>query len=1506
MIRLLGMTLFVLGWCTSAHAQFELVVESSDASAESEATVFNVDMSCVDMAGATMFGGTSFSEVFVTGPWCGWCANEGFNTMSDNDGNGIYSVTIPSLTDSVEYKYAIDGFEDQENLVDDMANGASCAPRTDYETYANRLIEAGAIVNDTFGSCASCADQEVLANDSLSVTFRVDMNAYDALYEGVYLNGTFNGWCGFCNLMDDTDGDGVWELNLLVNPDTVHYTFSLASGLSEEFDYPSTEGCTVEWEMMVARELVLDTDTVLNPVCWESCDRCQVWGCTDENACNFEPTATDNDDSCLVSGASCNDGNGLTINDTIDTNCNCSGTLQGGQGMIWYNNISNCGDWVFGNGSGEMGEPWEGIDIDFICGHNGPAGPYNGWAGGLGDGSAAPAMSSTSGGQTLMLDSDLYGADDSYSASWAENAWVQTASPINCSTESNVAISFETRYRCWDNGSSDGSEKCFVEISRDGVTWPALTSDYVYGWEGDGLVAYGNEVVQCRFEVFPESETGYETENPSLIELNISDAAGGQSEVWVRFRWVGTWGYSWEIDDVAVAPIEDNDLRIEGQVSYTDFPQSGIYENGSWALGQMPDTLVAGARATNFGVLTQDSVVLDLEVNGEMYSSLIVDSLQSADSVSLKAFYSVPDTGTYVVDYTLSASSPDDNPSNNIASQTFEVTEFSYGRDNGEIVRTYGGNYDYIAMPFYQIHQDATIYGIDVAIMDGGVAGSSVRAFLVDMNEVWPLVEQDYLWDYEVAESEEVYLNAEVTNSGEGNIVWYTFQFQEPYQAAAGQWLGGAFQYFGGDTLKIGGSETSYDGTAAIYSPAGPDQSYAWRNTTEMPMVRLNLDPNLESTPSQGGCTNTSACNYDPEATYDNGSCALPPEPWYVDLYVQGDLGGIQFVYESSTTDTNVFELSYNEIDCLSYGDFDLFIELGTESNNFIPYNFSAPELLFGCQTQPSTSIYPDYDRWYFDVENACFPSSMSIVFECDTFQLFIPRVDGILAEDDLPTIQIEPNTIVELETPSSQGAVSFNLSNLDSALLASLETEGALWVDFGFITNGIYDTEGEYPLSADLLNSTELDDGNYQLLAPAELNPDSLNEDGCSASYFVRLLNYGACSEPVMAEDVVELTYQVNVCQDESACNYVSLPCVAIGVGECDYTTCVGCSDPFASNFSAALYDDGSCTYPWEGCDNTSELTQHPAYTPLFDNYHETGWWVDFIDAWQAGWDSLVWEYFELPPLDQLDWSWQPINNAGYELEVGKPTVLPFDSLTVASENEVNTNMVVCVPRFLAEPLSELPYGLSSLRIDSIAGMPEGLIAEIPDSSFAALSAVCIRIVGETSLSGSFPLTIYTDAVISLFGAPVAYNDLELDYTLLIASGGDATDFICEDDTACNFGEPSNECLYFDECGVCGGSGISEGSCDCDGNVIDALGVCGGDCSSDLNNNGVCDLEEVYGCTYDSADNYDPMATADDGSCVGFEGANNGACVFDGNGDGGVGTTDLLGLLSEFGEDCD
>ena len=87
-----------------------------------------------------------------------------------------------------------------------------------------------------------------------------------------------------------------------------------------------------------------------------------------------------------------------------------------------------------------------------------------------------------------------------------------------------------------------------------------------------------------------------------------------------------------------------------------------------------------------------------------------------------------------------------------------------------------------------------------------------------------------------------------------------------------------------------------------------------------------------------------------------------------------------------------------------------------------------------------------------------------------------------------------------------------------------------------------------------------------------------------------------------------------------------------------------------------------------------------------------------------------------------------------------------------------------------------------------------------------------------------------------------------------------------CTDETACNynddaqhddgscFGIPEGYCdcdgNVLDECGVCGGTGIPDGACDCDGNQLDDCGVCGGDNSS------------CTGCIDETACNYDEAAT--------------------------------------------
>ena len=102
-----------------------------------------------------------------------------------------------------------------------------------------------------------------------------------------------------------------------------------------------------------------------------------------------------------------------------------------------------------------------------------------------------------------------------------------------------------------------------------------------------------------------------------------------------------------------------------------------------------------------------------------------------------------------------------------------------------------------------------------------------------------------------------------------------------------------------------------------------------------------------------------------------------------------------------------------------------------------------------------------------------------------------------------------------------------------------------------------------------------------------------------------------------------------------------------------------------------------------------------------------------------------------------------------------------------------------------------------------------------------------------------------------------------------------------CTDPAACNFNPAANEedgsCAALDACGICNGpgaiydcgcDGIPAGDCDCDGNQLDALGVCGGNCAADADGDGICDVDEIPGCTDENAVNFDPVATDEDGSC--------------------------------------
>ena len=124
-----------------------------------------------------------------------------------------------------------------------------------------------------------------------------------------------------------------------------------------------------------------------------------------------------------------------------------------------------------------------------------------------------------------------------------------------------------------------------------------------------------------------------------------------------------------------------------------------------------------------------------------------------------------------------------------------------------------------------------------------------------------------------------------------------------------------------------------------------------------------------------------------------------------------------------------------------------------------------------------------------------------------------------------------------------------------------------------------------------------------------------------------------------------------------------------------------------------------------------------------------------------------------------------------------------------------------------------------------------------------------------------------------------------------------------CDDPEACNYegeGLPgtanSDLCEYFEE-----------NACDCEGNVLDALGVCGGPCAADEDGDGVCD--DVEGCTDEFACNYDAAASVDNGFCE-FESCqwcdDPDACNYEGEGLPWTVNNALCEYLEEGACDCE
>ncbi len=113
-----------------------------------------------------------------------------------------------------------------------------------------------------------------------------------------------------------------------------------------------------------------------------------------------------------------------------------------------------------------------------------------------------------------------------------------------------------------------------------------------------------------------------------------------------------------------------------------------------------------------------------------------------------------------------------------------------------------------------------------------------------------------------------------------------------------------------------------------------------------------------------------------------------------------------------------------------------------------------------------------------------------------------------------------------------------------------------------------------------------------------------------------------------------------------------------------------------------------------------------------------------------------------------------------------------------------------------------------------------------------------------------------------------------------------------CTDPTACNYNAEAT-----DDNGACTYPTQTYLNCD-------------GSCINDSNSNGICDEQEVLGCTEPSALNYNPNATTDDGTCIPviFGCSDQNACNYDAaaNTDDGSCVYPVSEVCNDLDDDCD
>lgn len=364
---------------------------------------------------------------------------------------------------------------------------------------------------------------------------------------------------------------------------------------------------------------------------------------------------------------------------------------------IWSNDFATASDWAISNNTNDQQDWVISTSTATNLGYGTGA-----WVDG-------PNTVTNENGYALF-DSDAVGADGGN-----QDALMTYTGTIDCSAYPNVVLEFNQRIRMWQ------TTETIFEVSNDGgTTWIPFSVNL---------------------------DKSISTLYQEVGQVNITSAAGGQANVKVRLRYIGSWDYAWLVDDLKIIEQPANDVRSISPF-YAGTNNLGI-EYGRTPVVHLDASYDVGGYAYNFGAAAATNVGADVNF-GAFNFSYTIGTLPSGDTL-MYGNTETPSTpvglytGLYEVFSTEEANPADPSYTNNVAKRNFEVTTNLYSVDGigvnpAELQATasLGSNsFDtptgtIFANMYHLRGGDNVINSIEIALGTGTTANTQIQVAIID------------------------------------------------------------------------------------------------------------------------------------------------------------------------------------------------------------------------------------------------------------------------------------------------------------------------------------------------------------------------------------------------------------------------------------------------------------------------------------------------------------------------------------------------------------------------------------------------------------------------------------------------------------------------------------------------------------------------------------------------------------------------------------------------------